>query len=241
MVPGDMIPFTCYLYIYDTSSEQILFNGIFPNGFEFLNIGITEDVLTGELVWTLVEGAARRSLEGGFLSYHFDNPGDDSDEAVPKTGYALEIDIPVPWNDGTIDQVPFIIGSDFYPERVDALKAVTNEDLTCPTPAGASIAALRNLPITAQEATDRQPLQQFIVYYRDEARKFENARMERDPVYIAYIAREKEGPYYSDSTYTMSITLDGRLLIHAQRHVPISPPTQPPDLRGNPFRIGCLC
>ena len=205
-----------YLYIYDTSSEQTLFNGAFPNRFEFLNTGITEDVLTGELVWTLVEETARRSLEGGFLSYHFDNPGDDSDEAVPKTGYALEIDIPVPRNDGTIDQVPFIVGSDFYPERVDPLKAITNEDLICPTPAGASIAPLRNLPITAQEVTDPQRLQQFILYCRDEARKFENARMEWDSVYISCIAREKEGPYYSDSTYTMSITLDGRLLIHAK-------------------------
>ncbi len=142
--------FTCceginaYLYIYDTSSEQTLLNGAFPNRFEFLNAGITEDVVTGELVWTLVEEAARRSPEGVFLSYHFDNPGDDSDEAVPQTGYALEIDIPVPRNDGIIDQVPFIIGSGFYPERLDALKAVTNEDLTCPTPAGVSIAALPN-------------------------------------------------------------------------------------------------
>ncbi len=40
--------------------------------------------------------------------------------------------------------------------------------------------------------------------------------MERDSVYIACIAREKEGPYYSDSTYTMLVTLDGRLLIHAK-------------------------
>ena len=172
-----------YLYIYDTSSEQTLLNGAFPNRFEFLNAGITEDVVTGELVWTLVEEAARRSPEGVFLSYHFDNPGDDSDEAVPQTGYALEIDIPVPRNDGIIDQVPFIIGSGFYPERLDALKAVTNEDLTCPTPAGVSIAALPNPPITAQEATAPQRLQRFI----------------------------------------------------------ISPPTHPPDLRGNPFGIGGLC
>ena len=208
-----------YLYIYDTSSEQTLFNGAFPNRFEFLNAGITEDVVTGELVWTLVEEAARRSPEGGFLSYHFDNPSDDSDEAVPKTGYALEIVIPAPRNDGTIDQVPLIIGSGFYPETVDPLTAVTNEDFTCSIPHGLTpddVDALRNPPITAPEATDPQRLRQFIVHYRDEARNFENARMERDSVYLACIAREKEGPYYSDSIYTVSMTLDGRLLIHSK-------------------------
>ncbi len=209
-----------YLYVYDTSSEQTLFNGAFPNRFEFLNAGITEDVVTGELVWTLVEEAARRSPGGGFLSYHFDNPSDDSDEAVPKTGYALEIDVPVPRNDGTTDQVSLIVGSGFYPERVDTLEAVTNEDFTCSIPNGLTsdnVAALRNPPITAQEATDPQRLKEFITYYRDEAKNLENTRVERrDSVYTACIAREKEGPYYSDSIYTVSMTLDGRLLIHAK-------------------------
>ncbi len=209
-----------YLYVYDTSSEQTLFNGAFPNRFEFLNAGITEDVVTGELVWTLVEEAARRSPEGGFLSYHFDNPSDDSDEAVPKTGYALEINVPVPRNDGTTDQVSLIVGSGFYPERVDTLEAVTNEDFTCSIPNGltpGNVAALRNPPITAQEATDPQRLKEFITYYRDEAKNLENTRVERrDSVYTACIAREKEGPYYSDSIYTVSMTLDGRLLIHAK-------------------------
>ena len=206
-----------YLYVYDSSSEQTLFHGAFPNRFEVLNTGITEDVATGELVWTLVEEAAARRPEGGFLSYHFDNPSDDSDEAVPKTGYAIEVDATTRRNDGTITPVKFIVGSGFYPEGVDAAEPTDpGQALACPAPDGLNVDTLRNPTITAQEATTPQGLRQFIVYYRDEAKKLEDARMERDSVYTACIARDKEGPYYSDSVYTVSLTVDGGVLVHAK-------------------------
>ena len=47
-----------YLYIDDPVNEQTVFNGGFPDRFEFLNAGISRDAATGELVWDLVQEAA---------------------------------------------------------------------------------------------------------------------------------------------------------------------------------------
>ncbi len=79
-----------YLYIDDSVNEQTVFNGGFPDRFEFLN----------------------------FLLYHFDNPNDDSDEVVPKVGYVLKLVVPVTRQDGTTTTYEFIVGSGYYPDEV---------------------------------------------------------------------------------------------------------------------------
>ena len=209
-----------YLYVYDSSSKQTVFHGAFPNRFELLNTGITKDTVTGEVVWDLVTAAARRRPEGGFLSYNFDNPSDKTDEPVLKIGYAIEIKLPIPRNDGTTTMTPFIIGSGFYPESVDAIeKPAPAEDLTCEIPDGISPSLIDNFlnpDIRAENVTDSQSLKKFIVDYRNKIKELEYVREERDSIYAGCIIRDKEGPYYSGSTYTMSLARDGRILIHAK-------------------------
>ena len=213
-----------YVYIYEADTEQIVFHAGFPDQLEFRSAGITRDVVTGELVWDLVrEAAARRpkpegGSEGSFVSYYFDNPGDDTDEAVPKVGYALELYVPVTFPDGTETIYEFVVGSGFYPEGVNAdEETVASNALACPVPDGADVEDLRNPPVTAQEVeADPSLLEEFIVYYRDEARSLEAARMERDSVYTACLSRDRGGPYYSDSIYTVLLTIDGRVSIHAK-------------------------
>ena len=210
-----------YLYVYDSSSKQTVFHGAFPNRFELLNTGITKDTVTGEVVWDLVTEAARRRPEGGFLSYNFDNPSDNTDESVFKVGYAIEIQLPVPRNDGTTTMTPFIIGSGFYPESVDAIeKPAPAEDLTCEIPEGISQSLIEdflNPDIRAENVTDSQSLKKFIVDYRNKIKELEDARIkERDSIYAGCVIRDKNGPYYSGSTYMMSVAPTGRILIHAK-------------------------
>ncbi len=64
----------------------------------------------------------RRKPERGFLLCHFDNPNDDSDEVVPKVGYALELVVPVTRQVGTTTTYEFIVGSDYYPDEVAAAR-----------------------------------------------------------------------------------------------------------------------
>ena len=84
-----------YLYIYDSVNEQTVFNGGFPDRFAFLNAGISRD---------------------------FDNSNDDSDEVVPKVGYALELVVPVTRQVGTTTTYEFIVGSGYYPDEVAAAR-----------------------------------------------------------------------------------------------------------------------
>lgn len=80
-----------YVTMQDPDTGLILFHGAFPDRFELRRGGISRDVATGELVFDQLVAAARRSDEGGFWLYHFDNPADDTDSAqVPKVGYAIE-------------------------------------------------------------------------------------------------------------------------------------------------------
>ena len=105
-----------YLYVLDRRSNIVWVHGAFPDRYELRPlVGTVRDAVTGELVLPQVLAAARSSPEGGFVEYHFDDPGDDSDSAeIPKVGFARSFThIPQP-ADGTKPPVNFIIGSGFY-------------------------------------------------------------------------------------------------------------------------------
>ena len=124
-----------YLYAYDPLTGQTIFNGGFPDKYEFLGTGINRDTVTNRLVWEMVEEAANSverdeyGLEGGLLEYHFDNPNDDSDEPVRKVGYARTVDVPLTLPNGRTITNKFIIGSGFYPSEVAAAEQLKQASL----------------------------------------------------------------------------------------------------------------
>ena len=110
-----------YLYALDLTSNIILFHGAFPDRFENRPLTPTvRDAVTGEFILTQVIEAAKSSLGGGFVEYHFDDPTDPNDSAdIPKTGFAREFTARV----GPQATIKFVVGSGFYgraPEAVDA-------------------------------------------------------------------------------------------------------------------------
>ncbi len=110
-----------YLYALDLTSNIILFHGAFPDRYENRPLTPTvRDAVTGEFILPQVIEAAKSSLEGGFVEYHFDDPTDPSDSAdIPKTGFAREFTARV----GPQATIKFVVGSGFYgraPEAVDA-------------------------------------------------------------------------------------------------------------------------
>ena len=110
-----------YLYALDLTSNIILFHGAFPDRFENRPLTPTvRDAVTGDFILPQVIAAAKSSLEGGFVEYHFDDPTDPNDSAdIPKTGFAREFTARV----GPQATIKFVVGSGFYgraPEAVDA-------------------------------------------------------------------------------------------------------------------------
>ena len=112
-----------YLYVLnltdpdaDPPQGTILFHGAFPDRFENRPLVPTvKDVRTGQFILPQVIAAARRSSEGGFIQYYFDDPADDTDSAdIPKTGYAREFTGQVQGPGGRPVVVDFIVGSGFY-------------------------------------------------------------------------------------------------------------------------------
>ena len=108
---GPWIHGSVYLYAIDMTSNITLFHGAFPDRFEFRPPGITRDIFTGELVIDQLVAAATSSPEGGFWTYGFDDPTDDSDDNILKVGYARVIG-------GEAQDQRIIIGSGFYPRHV---------------------------------------------------------------------------------------------------------------------------
>ncbi|MCY4388353.1 MAG: hypothetical protein OXC18_14775 [Desulfurellaceae bacterium] len=109
-----------YLHAVNTSSNLTLFHAAFPDRFEGRPPGITRDLRTGELVIDQMVAAANSSPEGGFWTYSFDNPVDDTDRAVPKVGYARVIG-------GEILQWQgIVVASGFYPDVEDMVGVLEN-------------------------------------------------------------------------------------------------------------------
>ena len=116
-----------YIYIVDENSNLVLFHGGFPNRHELRHVGITRDVVTGELIFDQLVAAARSSPEGGFWRYHFDNPADDTDSAeVPKLGFAREFVRTTRTLDGTEIRTNLIIASGVYLNSPEVVAARQN-------------------------------------------------------------------------------------------------------------------
>ena len=107
-----------YLFVMDPDGYTHL-HGAFPDRFEFQKPTDTlRDVVTGELILPQIIDAAQ-SPGGGFISYHFDNPDDDSDSVdVPKVSYARQVEYTV--NIPGVGQTTsaFIVGAGIYGDPV---------------------------------------------------------------------------------------------------------------------------
>ena len=111
-----------YLYVWNLTSNLVLFHGAFPDRFELQRAGAARDAVTGELIADQVVRAANSGLEGGFWQYHFDDPNDDTDSAdIPKLGYARKFEDQVQGADGVPRQVSFVVGSGFYGTAPEAV------------------------------------------------------------------------------------------------------------------------
>ena len=117
-----------YLYVIDRTTNLILVHGGFPDRYELRPlVGTVRDAITGELVAPQVIAAATGSPEGGFVQYHFDDPGDDTDSAeIPKVGYAREFSDQVRTPDGSVIPINLIVGSGFYLSSPNVVAARQN-------------------------------------------------------------------------------------------------------------------
>ena len=116
-----------YVAAMDPSSRLIWFHGGFPNRFELRQGGIATDTATGELVVDQLIRAANSGPEGGFWTYYFDNPADDTDSAeVPKVGYARLFSGNIPLPGGRTVPTSFIVNSGFYLASPEVIAARHN-------------------------------------------------------------------------------------------------------------------
>ncbi len=105
-----------YLYVWNLTSELILFHAGFPDTYELQPlVPFARDAKTGKFILPQLIEAAESGPEGGFVEYHFDDPTDDSDSVdIPKVGYVRIFSDEIQRRDGTTRQVEFVVGSGFY-------------------------------------------------------------------------------------------------------------------------------
>ena len=105
-----------YLYVWNLTSQLILFHAGFPDTYELQPlVPVARDAVTGEFILPQLIEAAESGPEGGFVEYHFDDPTDDSDSVdIPKVGYVRMFSDQIQRADRSIRQVSFVVGSGFY-------------------------------------------------------------------------------------------------------------------------------
>ena len=105
-----------YLYVWNLTSQLILFHAGFPDTYELQPlVPVARDAVTGEFILPQLIEAAESDPEGGFVEYHFDDPTDDSDSVdIPKVGYVRMFSDQIQRADGSTRQVSFVVGSGFY-------------------------------------------------------------------------------------------------------------------------------
>ena len=106
-----------YLYIWNLTSQLILFHAGFPERYELTPLypPRARDAVTGEPILPQLVEAANSGPEGGFVEYHFDDPNDDSDSVdIPKVGYVRTFSDQVQRADGSTAQISFVVGSGIY-------------------------------------------------------------------------------------------------------------------------------
>ena len=117
-----------YLFVMDPDGYTHL-HGAFPDRFEFQRpTDVLRDVVTGDLILPRIIEVAQRP-GGGFVSYHFDNPDDDSDSVdIPKVTYARQVEFSV--DIPGIGQITnaFIVGAGIYGDPVPEASRVLAKD-----------------------------------------------------------------------------------------------------------------
>ena len=105
-----------YLYVWNLTSQVILFHAGFPDTYELQPlVPVARDAVTGEYILPHLIEAAKSGPEGGFHEYHFDDPTDDTDSVdIPKVGYVRTFSHQVQRADGSTRQISFVVGSGFY-------------------------------------------------------------------------------------------------------------------------------
>ena len=106
-----------YLYVWNLTSQTILFHAGFPNTYELQPlVPVARDAVTGEFILPHLIEAAKSGPEGGFHEYHFDDPTDDTDSVdIPKVGYVRTFSGQILGPDGSvIRSIEFVVGSGFY-------------------------------------------------------------------------------------------------------------------------------
>ena len=105
-----------YLYIWNLTSQLILFHAGFPDTYELRPlVPVARDAVTGEFILPQLIEAAKSGPEGGFVEYHFDDPTDNTDSVdIPKVGYVRTFSDQVRRADGSTTQISFVVGSGFY-------------------------------------------------------------------------------------------------------------------------------
>ena len=124
---GPWIHGSVYLGVMEADTRLIQFHGGFPDRFELRRGGVSRDVVTGELIVDQLLRAANSGPEGGFWTYHFDDPADDSDSAdIPKVGYAREFTGQLQLPGGGVRELSFIVNSGFYQGSPEVIAARQN-------------------------------------------------------------------------------------------------------------------
>ena len=105
-----------YLYVWNLTSQVILFHAGFPDTYELQPlVPVARDAMTGEFILPQLIEAAKSDPEGGFVEYHFDDPTDDTDSVdIPKVGYVRTFSDQIQRADGSTRQISFVVGSGFY-------------------------------------------------------------------------------------------------------------------------------
>ena len=118
-----------YLFTMERTGYTF-FHGAFPEKYEFQTPTETlRDAVTGELILPqIIAAAARNDGEGDFVTYHFDNPDDDTDSAeIPKVTFALERAFTITLPDNTERTNVVIIGAGIYGDDVTSVEPLDGE------------------------------------------------------------------------------------------------------------------
>ena len=103
-----------------------------------------------------------------------------------------------------------------YGVLTDARPALAQTQISCPLPEGATPPA--DPAVTARQVEDGSAtLEDFALAVRERSREYaRGAASHEEAVYIGCIVRQEDGIWRSGSTYIVSLTLDGRVYIHAK-------------------------
>lgn len=118
-----------YLFTMERTGYTF-FHGAFPEKYEFQTPTNTlRDAVTDSLILPqIIAAAARNDGEGDFVTYHFDNPDDDTDSAdIPKVTFALERAFTIILPDSTERTNVIIIGAGIYGDDPTSVEPLDGE------------------------------------------------------------------------------------------------------------------